>query len=106
MRGTGKSSIGRLLAARLDFTFVDVDTAIEALAGARIADIVVRYGWEHFRALERQVVTRIATSNGQGVATGGGPLIDVANAQQLKARGIVVLLVCDIPVLQRRIGAG
>jgi shikimate kinase len=106
MRGTGKSSLGRLLAARLGFRFVDTDTAIEALAGARIADIVARHGWEYFRALERQVVTRVASGTRQVVATGGGTLIDATNAQHLKARGVVVLLVCDIATLQRRIGAG
>jgi shikimate kinase len=61
MRGTGKSSIGRLLASQLDFAFVDTDTAIEKLAGVRIADLVACHGWEHFRALERQVVAHIST---------------------------------------------
>lgn len=106
MRGTGKSSIGRQLAALLGYTFVDTDTRIEVLAGARIADIVARHGWEHFRALERQVVARVAGGNTQVISTGGGTLIDPENATQLKAGGLVVLLVCDLAVLRRRIRGG
>lgn len=106
MRGTGKSGIGKLLARQLGFTFVDTDAAIEALGGACIADIVARHGWEHFRALERQVVARIATGDRQVVATGGGTLMEAENAARLKAGGIVVLLVCAIPILQRRIRSG
>jgi shikimate kinase len=103
MRGTGKSSLGRLLAELLGFTFVDTDLLIEACAGQPIATIVANHGWASFRALERQVVTRVAGSAQQVIATGGGTLIDEENARQLKASGIVVLLVCDIPTLQQRI---
>jgi shikimate kinase len=104
MRGTGKSSIGTLLADRLAYTFVDIDRVIEALAGYPIAEIVAHHGWDHFRALERQVVAQIADADQQVIAAGGGTLIDHANAAYLKARGIVILLECDIPLLQQRIG--
>lgn len=106
MRGTGKSSIGRVLANLLACTFVDTDVSIEEHAGCSIADLVARHGWEHFRALERQVVTRIATADRQVIAVGGGTLIDEENAARLKARGLVVLLLCDIATLQRRIAMG
>jgi shikimate kinase len=105
MRGTGKTSIGRILAPLLGFTFVDTDLMIEACAGQPIADIVVCHGWPHFRTLERRVVTRVANGDQQVVAAGGGTLIDEENAQCLKVSGIVVLLVCDIPTLQRRIAS-
>ena len=104
MRGTGKSSIGAALAARLGFAFCDTDQAIEKLAGSRIATIVAQHGWEHFRELERQVVSQIAAQDQQVIAAGGGTLIDENNAAQLKAHGVVVLLLCDLVVLQRRIG--
>jgi shikimate kinase len=103
MRGTGKSSIGRLLAKFLAFTCVDTDALIEACAGQPIADIVAAHGWAYFRALERQAVHRIAMGDQQVVATGGGTLIDEENAQLLKTSGIVVLLLCDIATLQQRI---
>ncbi len=103
MRGTGKSSIGTVLAQRLAYAFVDTDVAIEALAGRRIADIVAQHGWAHFRALERQVVTQSVAADHQVIAAGGGTLMDEENARHLKAQGVVVLLLCDLPILQRRI---
>ncbi len=103
MRGTGKSSIGRLLATLLEFTCVDTDVLIEACAGQPIADIVAAHGWAYFRTLERQVVHRVAVGDRQVIATGGGTLIDEENAQLLKMSGIVVLLICDIATLQQRI---
>ena len=105
LRGTGKSSVGRVLAQRLGFTFVDTDTRIEELAGCHIAEIVAQHGWEHFRALERQVVTRVATLDRHVVAAGGGTLIDEENARRLKMRGVVILLLCELPILQRRMAA-
>ena len=106
MRGTGKSSLGAILADRLGFAFVDTDVAIETLAGVHIADIVTRHGWDHFRALERQVVANIVAADRQVIAAGGGTLIDEENAARLKAQGIVVLLVCVLPILQHRIAGG
>jgi shikimate kinase len=106
LRGTGKSSVGKVLAQRLSFTFVDTDTLIEEFAGSRIADIVAQHGWEHFRTLEHQVVTRVAATDRQVVAAGGGTLIDEENARLLKIHGVVVLLLCDLSILQRRIILG
>jgi shikimate kinase len=106
LRGTGKSSIGATLARQLGFAFVDTDAAIEALAGCRIAAIVAQHGWPHFRALERQAVARIAAVDRQVIAAGGGTLVDEENARLLKQHGVVVLLLCDLQILQRRIAAG
>ena len=106
MRGTGKSSIGAALAKRLAFQFVDTDVAIESLAGQRIADIVAQCGWPHFRKLERQAISQCAAADRQVIAVGGGALMDDVNAERLKARGVVVLLLCDLAILQRRIGGG
>jgi shikimate kinase len=105
LRGTGKSRIGAALAQQLGYTFLDTDVAIEAQAGMRIADIVDQYGWPHFRALEREVVAQTAAVDRHVIATGGGTLMDACNAKRLKARGVVVLLLGDLPILQRRIGA-
>lgn len=103
MRGTGKSSIGSVLAERLDFCFVDTDEVIEAMASQRIADIVAQYGWAHFRDLEREAVSQVATADRQVIAVGGGTLMDDVNTKRLKAQGVVVLLLCELSILQRRI---
>ncbi len=106
LRGTGKSSVGKVLAQRLNFAFVDTDTRIEELAGCRIAAIVVQHGWEYFRALERQVVTQVDATDRHVVADGGGTLIDAENTRLLKTRGVVVLLTCELSILQRRLVLG
>lgn len=103
MRGTGKSNIGRALANLMGYTFVDTDDAIEEVADRRVAEIVAHDGWDRFRSLEADIVVRVAAQDNQLVATGGGTLIDPNNAALLKKRGVVVLLACDIPTLQRRI---
>src|SRR5262249_34182094 len=99
-------SVGKVLARRLGFAFVDTDTRIEKHAGCRIAEIVAQHGWEHFRALERQVVTQVAATDRQVVAAGGGALIDEENARLLKAGEVVILLLCALPFLQRRLAEG
>jgi shikimate kinase len=103
MRGTGKSSIGSVLAARLAFRFVDTDDLIESLASQRISDLVAQYGWPHFRELEREVVSQCAAADRQVIAVGGGTLMDEINTERLKTQGVVVLLVCDVSILQHRI---
>ncbi len=103
MRGTGKTSIGSVLAERLAFRFVDTDKVIEALASQRIADIVAQYGWTRFRDLERQAVSQVVAADRQVIAVGGGTLMDDVNTACLKAQGVVVLLLCDVSILQRRI---
>jgi shikimate kinase len=67
---------------------------------------VAQHGWEHFRALEHQVVTQVAATDRHVVAAGGGTLIDTENARMLKMRGMVVLLVCELSILQRRLALG
>jgi shikimate kinase len=58
------------------------------------------------RALERQVVTQIAATDRHVVAAGGGTLIDEENTRLLKTHGVVVLLVCELSILQRRLALG
>ncbi len=104
LRGTGKSSLGLVLAKQLGYTFLDTDQAIEAQAGLRIADIVAQSGWDRFRALERHVVQEIAAADTHVIAVGGGTLMDERNVKYLKSSAVVVLLTCELDILQRRIG--
>ncbi|MGE3540978.1 MAG: shikimate kinase [Candidatus Tectimicrobiota bacterium] len=106
LRGTGKSSLGRIVSHKMQFGFLDTDTFIEEQAGARISDIVHEHGWEYFRTLERQVVERVANQDRYIIATGGGTLMDPENTRRLKQHGIVILLLCDLAVLQRRLTLG
>ena len=103
LRGSGKSTIGRVLARLLGYGFRDTDKDIVRRAGTSINDIVARHGWDYFRALERQVVAEVARLQKHVIAVGGGALINEENARVIKESSVVVLLVCDLPVLAARI---
>jgi shikimate kinase len=99
--GTGKTTVGRALAARLQKPFVDTDEQVERLAGCSIAAIFATKGEAHFRALERRVVAETAQQDAV-VATGGGAIVDPLNYQHMHAAGTIVCLTADVDVLVAR----
>jgi len=72
--GSGKSTVGPLLAERLGWSFVDVDDVIEAEAGCAITELFGRHGEEHFRQLEHQTIARLAEADSLVLALGGGAI--------------------------------
>ena len=78
-RGSGKSAVGRRLAACLKLTFVDTDDLIEERYGAPISAIVKSHGWGHFRKLENNVIEEISKKDHLIIAPGGGAVLDTAN---------------------------
>ena len=72
--GSGKSTVGPILAARLGWQFIDVDNVIEAEAGAAIAEIFARQGEAAFRDREHATIARLATADGLVLALGGGAI--------------------------------
>jgi shikimate kinase len=93
--GAGKSVAGALLARRLGLRFVDLDAAVEAEAGARIAELFRREGEAAFRTRETALLDRVLASDGGVVATGGGAVLEPANRQRLRDRGLVAWLQAD-----------
>ncbi len=90
--GVGKSTVGKLLAPRLGYRFVDSDVEAEKEAGMRIADIFAERGESAFRDLERRVIERLGSSNSQVIAIGGGAVLDQRNVETLRRGGKMVLL--------------
>jgi shikimate kinase len=91
--GSGKSSVGKILAERTGFRFVDLDAEIVVAAGCSINDIFTRDGEDSFRALESSLLEQ-ALSEGEGrvVATGGGAVIYGVNRSLMRSRGVVINL--------------
>jgi len=90
--GTGKSSVGRLVADSLHFTFLDTDDVIIARAGKSIADIFAESGEPAFREFERRLVEELARRTKTVIATGGGLPANEANLASLKSHSLVVCL--------------
>lgn len=90
--GTGKSSVGQLVAAQLHFTFLDTDHVIEARAGKSISDIFAQQGEPAFRALERKIVGELVTRKRTVISTGGGLPANPDNLTSLKTHSLVVCL--------------
>ncbi len=101
-RGAGKSTVGRMLAARAGRKFVDADDWIEEQCGAPIRDIVQSKGWQHFRDVEKGIIEEICREDQLVIAPGGGAVLDPANVRSFKKNGLVVWLKADGEVLGRR----
>jgi shikimate kinase len=101
--GTGKSVVGRELASRLRRPFVDLDAAIERLAGKSVAELFEKRGEASFRRLERAALQRTARRKGLVVALGGGALLDKRNLALVEKTGILVKLTCSRRELVRRL---
>jgi shikimate kinase len=103
-RATGKSTVGRILAKRLDRPFLDADLEIEAQAGESIREIFAHRGEPVFRDWEEQVLARLTAANPKGiVATGGGAVLREANRRRLRSFGLVVWLTALPSELARRL---
>ncbi len=102
--GTGKSTVGRLVAAARNVPFVDTDAAIEARAGLSIADIFARRGEDAFRQIEAQVCQELAAPRGQVIAVGGGALLDPHTLSALRRGGVIVCLTCALDAILARVG--
>ena len=89
--GSGKSTVGALVAERLGVEFRDTDTDIEATAGTTIADIFVEKGEVEFRAMERTAVKTALTSHDGVLALGGGAVLDDRTRKDLCSQRVVFL---------------
>jgi shikimate kinase len=90
--GTGKTSVGRVVAEQLHFEFLDTDELIQSRTGRTINDIFGKDGEPAFRMLERQVVGELAGRTKTVISTGGGLPANLENLTALKAHALVVCL--------------
>ena len=100
--GTGKTSLGKLLAEKLGRGFIDIDQKIEQDAGLSIPQIFEKYGEKYFRELEKNAVKEITQRRGLVIATGGGTIKDEENLRLLKNSGVIVCLTTEPEEILRR----
>ena len=101
--GSGKTTLGRILAERLSLDFLDVDRLIEDEAGKTISAIFAEEGEIAFRAREKRALEKAAAKGGSVVALGGGALLDPACRTCAEASGVVVCLDCTADELMARV---
>ena len=100
--GSGKSTVGRLVAQDLDFQFVDTDSLIEEKAGIPITEIFSTEGEQAFRQLERETILELAKEEKRVIATGGGAIMDPENLASLKSHALVVCLWANAESIHER----
>jgi shikimate kinase len=107
--GSGKSTVGRLLAQRLGWSFADIDEEIEAAEKAAITDIFGTRGEAEFRQIETRVllahIRKIESGRPAVIAVGGGAFVQAANREAMLGSGVAVWLDCPFETVQRRVGS-
>ncbi|RUM59002.1 MAG: shikimate kinase [Persephonella sp.] len=101
--GSGKSSVGKLLADRLGYRFIDTDLEIEKDTGLKIRDIFKIYGEDYFRDLEKKKIKELSSLDNVVIATGGGLPANKENLKVMKDTGKVVWLNIDFNTFLDRV---
>ncbi len=100
--GVGKTTIGKLLAERIGYDFIDMDIEIEKRTGTTISEIFRKQGEAKFRQLESELVKELAEKNKLVIACGGGALANKENAETMKGSARMVYLTASIPEIIKR----
>lgn len=103
LMGTGKTTVGQLVAGRLGRPFVDTDELVASETGMPVADYFAAHGERTFRDVEAEAVRRVAALRGQVIAVGGGAVLEPTNVTQLRAMGDIVVLEGEPEVLAVRV---
>jgi len=104
MRGSGKTTIAKLLSQRLNREYFELDEIMVKKLGMTIPEIVDTYGWDHFRDQESAIVQEVSLLQNKILSTGGGVVTREKNISALKQNGFLVLLSASVGVLSDRIG--
>jgi shikimate kinase len=101
--GAGKSTVGKILAQKLNYDFVDLDSDIEREQGTRISEIFEKQGEKYFRDAETEILRKISEHSNQIISTGGGIVIKDENWEIMKNSGTTVYLKASIETLFGRV---
>ncbi|MBO7522551.1 MAG: shikimate kinase, partial [Bacteroidales bacterium] len=92
MPSCGKSTVGKMISARLDRTFYDSDTLIEEKVGMAVAQYIQQKGIESFRQIESEVIADLSKKNGCVISTGGGSILKEENVKCLRQNSRIFFL--------------
>lgn len=101
--GSGKSTVGKILAEKLEMKFLDTDLEIEKEQGRSVQDIFSEKGEEYFRKLENEMSKKLSTENNTIISTGGGIILNKENIEYLKKDGVVFFLDVAKKTLYKRL---
>jgi shikimate kinase len=104
MRGSGKTTVGKILAHKLGRELIEMDELITRKTGLTIPEMVEKYGWAKFRDIEEEITDEVAKRDNIINASGGGVVTREKNIQRLKKTGVLVWLQADVDTLVSRIG--
>lgn len=102
MRGSGKTTISKLLSKKLNSKLIDTDELVVKNAGLTIPEIVKKFGWDKIRKLEHEAIKDAADSAGVVISTGGGVVVNTHNIDLLKKNGRIFWLRCQTSTLLKR----
>ena len=102
-RGTGKSTVAKLLATELGWKAISTDAQIVEKAQRSIPDIVASDGWEHFRNLETETCLTLKDRDRLVIDTGGGLILRSENVEALKPNSLIFWLTATVTTIARRI---
>jgi shikimate kinase len=103
MMGSGKSSVGRRVAAALELPFCDADLAIEQAAAMPVEDIFAIHGEGYFRDGEERVIKRLLQTGPQVVATGGGAVLSAKTRAEIARNAVSIWLKAPVELLLQRV---
>lgn len=106
MRGSGKTTVAKILGQKLGCEVLEIDEIIAKRIGMSIPELVAKEGWEAFRDQEATVTAEAAQGNGTIISTGGGVVLRPENIAQLKSKSVVICLQASTNILEQRIGSG
>ena len=101
--GTGKSSVGRILARRMKREFVDLDRYLEEKEKRKIREIFEKDGEAYFRGIEKEAVAHWSQTENKVITTGGGAVMDSDNFSAFKQNGVLITLLAKPETIYERV---
>ncbi|MDP3988252.1 MAG: shikimate kinase [Candidatus Levybacteria bacterium] len=104
MRGSGKTTIAKLLSKKLNKEFLELDDILVKKEGSSIRELVSKKGWDYFRDKESEIVKEVLSLNNKIISTGGGVVVRNQNIETLRKNGVLIYLKASLNTLLKRIG--